>query len=56
MRRLIIQAYRTLFAQVDLLLLPVGPSAAYRLDAPAEPTGDQGDRMAPRSASPACST
>ncbi len=45
-RRVIMQAYKELFAQVDLLLLPVGPSASYRLDAPAvEPTAGGGDRM-----------
>ncbi len=47
-RRMIGQAYRALFEEVDLLLLPVGPAAAYRLDAPdVEPTGEYGDRMAP---------
>ena len=45
-RRVIMQAYKDLFAQVDLLLLPVGPSASYRLDAPTvEPTAGGGDRM-----------
>jgi len=47
-RRMIGQAYRALFEQVDMLLLPVGPAASYRLDAAnIEPTGEQGDRMAP---------
>ena len=47
-RHLVSQAYRALFAQVDVLLLPVGPSASYRLDAPeVEPTAEGGDRMAP---------
>ncbi len=45
-RRVVMQAYRALFAQVDILLLPVGPSASYRLDAAAvEPTAEGGDRM-----------
>jgi aspartyl-tRNA(Asn)/glutamyl-tRNA(Gln) amidotransferase subunit A len=47
-RRMVSEAYRALFEQVDILLLPVGPSASYRLDAPdVEPTSEQGDRMAP---------
>ena len=47
-RRVIMQAYKELFSQVDLLLLPVGPSASYRLAAPAvEPTAGGGDRMGP---------
>jgi aspartyl-tRNA(Asn)/glutamyl-tRNA(Gln) amidotransferase subunit A len=45
-RRLISDAYRDLFARVDILLSPVGPSASYRLeDAPAEPVLETGDRM-----------
>ena len=45
-RRAIGDAYRALLHQVDLLLLPVGPAAASRLDAPpAAPVGDDGERM-----------
>jgi aspartyl-tRNA(Asn)/glutamyl-tRNA(Gln) amidotransferase subunit A len=45
-RRLIVDAYRDLFARVDLLVTPVGPSASYRLeDAPAEPVLETGDRL-----------
>lgn len=47
-RRVIAAAYRDLFARVDLLLLPVGPSAASRLATPAvAPVGAGGDRMGP---------
>jgi aspartyl-tRNA(Asn)/glutamyl-tRNA(Gln) amidotransferase subunit A len=45
-RRVIVDAYRDLFRQVDLLLLPVSPAASYRLDAShPEPVGDAGDRI-----------
>jgi aspartyl-tRNA(Asn)/glutamyl-tRNA(Gln) amidotransferase subunit A len=50
-RRVVVDAYRALFREVDLLLSPVGPTASYRLDAPAaEPVGAAdagGDRMGP---------
>ncbi|HEX5505554.1 MAG TPA: amidase [Thermomicrobiales bacterium] len=50
-RRVIVDAYRALFREVDLLLSPVGPTASYRLDdPPAEPVGaagNGGDRMGP---------
>ena len=45
-RRLVNDAYRQLFAQVDLLAMPVAPVAAYRLeDTPAEPVLETGDRF-----------
>jgi aspartyl-tRNA(Asn)/glutamyl-tRNA(Gln) amidotransferase subunit A len=47
-RRVIADAYRELLRRIDLLLLPVSPSASYRLDAPRpEPAGDSGDRIKP---------
>ena len=37
-RRLVCDAYRQLFSQVDLLATPIAPEASYRLeDTPAEP-------------------
>lgn len=45
-RRIITDAYEALFREVDLLLMPAGPTVASRLDAPAEaPVRDGGDRM-----------
>jgi aspartyl-tRNA(Asn)/glutamyl-tRNA(Gln) amidotransferase subunit A len=47
-RRIVVDAYRELFQRIDLLLTPVGPSAAYRLeDTPAQPILESGDRMKP---------
>jgi aspartyl-tRNA(Asn)/glutamyl-tRNA(Gln) amidotransferase subunit A len=47
-RRVVANAYRELFRRIDLLLLPVSPSASYRLDAPrTEPVGSSGDRIKP---------
>lgn len=45
-RRVVIDAYRQLFSQVDLLATPVAPVASYRLeDTPAEPVLETGDRF-----------
>jgi aspartyl-tRNA(Asn)/glutamyl-tRNA(Gln) amidotransferase subunit A len=45
-RRLVNDAYRQLFSQVDLLATPVAPVASYRLkDTPARPVLETGDRF-----------
>jgi aspartyl-tRNA(Asn)/glutamyl-tRNA(Gln) amidotransferase subunit A len=45
-RRVIAEAYRALFREVDLLLLPTGPTVANRIDAPpVAPVREGGDRM-----------
>src|SRR5436305_1911127 len=47
-RHVISEAYRALFRSVDILVMPTGPSAGYRLDAPPpEPVSNGGDRMGP---------
>lgn len=47
-RRTIAAAYQALFAEIDLLLTPPGPTAPDRLDAPPEaPVNAGGDRMGP---------
>jgi aspartyl-tRNA(Asn)/glutamyl-tRNA(Gln) amidotransferase subunit A len=46
LRRMLIEAYRDLFSRVDIVAMPVGPEASYRLeDAPTEPVLESGDRM-----------
>ena len=45
-RRLIIDAYRELFSQVDLLATPIAPVSSYRLeDTPTDPVFGDGDRF-----------
>lgn len=45
-RRLIIEAYRQLFSQVDLLATPIAPVSSYRLeDTPTDPVLESGDRF-----------
>ncbi|MDP9356883.1 MAG: amidase [Chloroflexota bacterium] len=45
-RQVIVDAYRDLFRQIDILVTPTSPFASYRIeDAPAEPVRDSGDRM-----------
>lgn len=45
-RQVIIDAYRDLFRQIDILVTPTSPFASYRIeDTPAEPVRDSGDRM-----------
>lgn len=45
-RRVIVDAYRDLFADVDYLLLPVSAAPSYRIDAPSlAPVGEEGDRI-----------
>jgi aspartyl-tRNA(Asn)/glutamyl-tRNA(Gln) amidotransferase subunit A len=47
-RAVIVAAYRELFRQIDLLLLPTMSIASYRLDAPPrEPDSGSGDDMEP---------
>jgi aspartyl-tRNA(Asn)/glutamyl-tRNA(Gln) amidotransferase subunit A len=47
-RHVIEDAYRALFRSVDILVMPTGPSAGYRLDAPPPPpVSEGGDRMGP---------
>jgi len=47
-RHIIADAYRALFRTVDILVMPTGPSAANRLDAPPPPpVSAGGDRMGP---------
>ncbi len=45
-RQVIVNAYRDLFRQIDVLVTPTSPFASYRIeDTPAEPVRDSGDRM-----------
>lgn len=45
-RRLVIDAYRQLFSQVDLLATPIAPVSSYRLeDTPTDPVLETGDRF-----------
>ena len=45
-RRLVSEAYRQLFAQLDLLAMPIAPVSSYRLeDTPDDPVLETGDRF-----------
>ena len=45
-RRVIVDAYRDLFREINVLVTPTSPFASYRIeDTPAEPVRDSGDRM-----------